>query len=335
MIYKKKQNPFNKSVTKLNDFYNKYISSPETGKKIKHSALSKDGKVKSSNTQSQTHELSGNYGWRREKNLKKRLRNIHNRVVKNLSNISLDVSLPDAVKNISNWKENFAENINPQSYDNAAGRLFDAVVNKKKDKWTDNQYGGDILKEREDLMNMMLNRPQVHNTISESQYRPTDSKDKDAVYYSSKQTEKDIKEMLSDTTGEYVNVLENLKQNKYDIGANLEGTVSYGDRLPYGKVLGNYTLDYGKDEDGREYVSYYDKWNVNPTKGLVGDKTIDKIFGMNSPEMYGRIYLDTIPGLKKQEKEEEEPETKEPKYTKKFNPNIILGRKNIIKKGSS
>ena len=124
--------------------------------------------------------------------------------------------------------------------------------------------------ERIDLMNMMLNRPQAHNTISKSQYRPTKSKDKDAVYYSSKKTEKAIKKKIRENDG--------ISTGIWNIG----------------KVLGNFTIDRGKDEDGRKYISYYDKWNINPTKGVIDDKTIDKIFGMKSPEIYGRVYLDEL-----------------------------------------
>ena len=62
----------------------------------------------------------------------------------------------------------------------------------------------------------------------------------------------------------------------------------------YGYVLGNYTMDYGIDpNDGREYISYYDKWNINPTDNI-SDDLIDKTLNLQSPEIYGRVYLDEI-----------------------------------------
>lgn len=216
------------------------------------------------------------------KDVKEKL-NINKRNLERITKgISLDVSLPQAVKNVFNWRENLAENLSPYSYSGFQKRLFDTIVNDRAELGTQirneeegkesNLYKetGEQTKERIDLMNMMLNRPQVHNTISESQYRPTTSKDKDAVYYSSKQTEEEI-------------INQYIKSDKGWERARIKGS-----------VLGNYTIDRGTDEDGREYISYYDKWNINPTKGLIGDKTIDKIFGMKSPEIYGRVYLDEI-----------------------------------------
>jgi hypothetical protein len=126
-------------------------------------------------------------------------------------------------------------------------------------------------KERLDLLNMLLKRPQVHNTISESQYRPTKSKNKNAVYYSSKQTEEELRERF--------------KEGYPDTGITGHTT---------GTVLGKYHIDHGKDEDGRKYISYYDKWNLNPTKGLISDEVIDLTLGLNSPEIYGRVYLDEL-----------------------------------------
>tara|TARA_R110001583_G_scaffold70882_3_gene200096 strand:+ start:662 stop:1828 length:1167 start_codon:yes stop_codon:yes gene_type:complete len=196
--------------------------------------------------------------------------------------ISLDVSLPQAVKNVFNWRENLAENVAPFGYIKIPERLFNTIVNDRSERGTQKRYeeeleqGKDIEydisqnHERIDLMNMMLNRPQAHNTISKSQYRPTKSKDKDAVYYSSKKTEKAIKKKIRENDG--------ISTGIWNIG----------------KVLGNFTIDRGKDEDGRKYISYYDKWNINPTKGVIDDKTIDKIFGMKSPEIYGRVYLDEL-----------------------------------------
>tara|TARA_R100001443_G_C3363080_1_gene179433 strand:- start:4117 stop:7725 length:3609 start_codon:yes stop_codon:yes gene_type:complete len=150
---------------------------------------------------------------------------------------------------------------------------------------------------------MVLGKPQKYGTIKKSQYRPTKSKNKDAVYYRSEQTEKDIiNHLINDTTGQYANLLENLRSNK-ELNKDrnnfksefIRGEWEKGNAYPYGSVLGNYTLDYGTDEDDREYISYYDKWNINPTKDKISDKLIDKTLGLKSPEIYGRVYLDELP----------------------------------------
>ena len=60
--------------------------------------------------------------------------------------------------------------------------------------------------------------------------------------------------------------------------------------------VGKMVWDSGEDDRGK-YMSYYDKWNLNPTGGTIpkmSDETIDKVLGLKSPEIYGRIYFDEI-----------------------------------------
>ena len=51
------------------------------------------------------------------------------------------------------------------------------------------------------------------------------------------------------------------------------------------------------DEDGREYLDYYDKWDIqpwkksNPTLTKITDAA-QKFAGVTAPEIYGRVYLD-------------------------------------------
>ena len=68
----------------------------------------------------------------------------------------------------------------------------------------------------------------------------------------------------------------------------------------YGGVLGNYTIGVGEDEKGK-YVSYYDKWDLDPTKrGTDGEKipylrNLQDAIGVVSPEIYGRLYYKENP----------------------------------------
>ena len=71
-----------------------------------------------------------------------------------------------------------------------------------------------------------------------------------------------------------------------------------------GGVLGRYTITKGEDEKGK-YVSYYDKWDFNPFdyNKYPGGESLSKayektmgFFGMNAPEIYGRVYYDEKTG---------------------------------------
>ena len=170
-----------------------------------------------------------------------------------------------------------------------------------------------LIQEREDFLQLVMGQDQKHNTVNASKYRPSDSKDKNAVYYTSQVTEDLLKEFLSSEDGELNTVIDDknpIKRSKPGSGID-----SKDQDIPWmvktrkdftGKkvvnaegTLGNFTIDRGTDEDGREYVSYYDKWDLDPFK--VDNKSVNAIMdkvqsavGVNSPEVYGRIYLDEL-----------------------------------------
>lgn len=95
---------------------------------------------------------------------------------------------------------------------------------------------------------------------------------------------KDESQILSD------NVLRQLLQNQMKTGKNtmlVEGNES---------GLGTYTLSLGEDENGK-YISYYDDWDINPTRGLSAKYKIplieqigDVVPGSNPFTVYGRRY---------------------------------------------
>lgn len=95
---------------------------------------------------------------------------------------------------------------------------------------------------------------------------------------------KDESQILSDE------VLRQLLQNQMKTGKNtmlVEGNES---------GLGTYTLSLGEDENGK-YISYYDDWDINPTRGLSAKYKIplieqigDVVPGSNPFTVYGRRY---------------------------------------------
>jgi len=197
---------------------------------------------------------------------------------------------------------------------NPIGRLEDAIIedyqNEQRDPANSSLIPNVNLDERVDLLHMVLGLPQKKGTIEESIYRPTKvtEGDEDTVYYRSKAEEEDIvKALTGEDLGPSVNKY--LSQNSsFDRWLKVKRSEHLGEiskeeatrRMGgltsplYGKTLGNYTLDYSVDEDGREYVSYYDKWNINPTEGKIGDDWIDTALSLNPPELYGRVYLDEL-----------------------------------------
>ena len=123
----------------------------------------------------------------------------------------------------------------------------------------------------------------IYLSINISKYKPSKSKDKNAVYYSSSATEEMIKKKLKDP-----NFLKSFN--------NKGKLVDYhtSDKYSSDNVLGNFTMSKGKDDKG-EYVSYYDVWDLNPFKGnniknKIATKAQDLI-GVKPAEVYGRVYI--------------------------------------------
>ena len=94
--------------------------------------------------------------------------------------------------------------------------------------------------------------------IEESPYRPKISKDADAKYFRMKERPEASRRSMFDS------------------------------------VAGAYKIDNGIDEDGRKYVSFYDKWDLSPFskgRGINGND----IPGTTPVELYDRIYEDEDP----------------------------------------
>lgn len=193
------------------------------------------------------------------------------------------------------FMSNIADNIRPYGYDHMVKRVITSGLLNKKDPYRN--YDKDKLEsseiERTDLLQLLSNKPQKYNSILPSKYSPTIGRDKNKQYFKSDLTESNLKESLKSIP----------IKSKNDFNEIL-GKQGYNS-----PSLGDATLGYSKDKEG-SYISYYDKWDLNPIpkSGIKWlDKTVDNIvtgipniLGVtNTPEVYGRIYLDPITGKPK------------------------------------
>ena len=198
-------------------------------------------------------------------------------------------------------KNQIAKNIVPVGYHMPLKRIKGAIFggeygagDSRNSTYKENQN----TMERRDLLSMMMVDKQQNNTIPVSKYRPTNSKDKNSVYYSSPTTEGNIKKRIKEKGIE--NVLKMFQPNKQDVptwmgyGSNVWNVEknSYQNQ----NVLGNYTMQLGEDDEGK-YMSYYDKWDLNPFED--GNKILDQMAtgaqyaaGIKPTEVYGRVYYE-------------------------------------------
>jgi hypothetical protein len=223
-----------------------------------------------------------------------------------------------------------AENLNPFDYGEEGNTLVDRVKNtillNEKEGWRENvderlKKGRQNISDEEavrlDLLQMYAGKPQLTNSIIQSQYRPSVSKNKQDKYYSSPAIERSIIENLYNPT--QLNLFKGVNvKSKQDIDNLIKTQLlleGEDERKSVGKVakvpgLGFATLSAGEDESG-PYLSYYDKWDINPFSGQysssdnsilnkIGKKYLssgDIAEGLsNVPEIYGRIYFDKKTG---------------------------------------
>jgi len=182
-------------------------------------------------------------------------------------------------------RQRLYDNVVPFSYNNPVERIASAVfLNKPSNK---QEYVGnrDIL---DDLWGTYLgipkNRRHYNPVLKTSKYKPTNSKGSNQDYVSIPFANDDINHIIKEA----------LWQGERSQLLNPE--------------LGTFTVDTGRDKKG-QYVSYYDKWDLNPFRGITNvgnkvtkfiglDKAGDLSFGIGKPiEIYDRIYLDDYYGV--------------------------------------
>lgn len=190
-------------------------------------------------------------------------------------------------------RERFARNIHPVAYNYGkrrpiGRRLMDTLVRDIRENIRSSEYFQPGLKERKALLDLSMGQPvreEAIGALSVSDYRPSSSTDNDSVYLRSKATEEEIVESYLSGGQEELDFL-NERLNESD-GKFIK---------PAGGVLGNYTVSLGEDENGA-YLSYYDVWDLNPADNIPGVRDVvdgaQSLAGVNPPEVYGRIYVDT------------------------------------------
>ena len=187
-------------------------------------------------------------------------------------------------------RERFARNISPYGYGSrqrgsALQRLGNTVILNEQEG---NGARTRQTAEREALLDLSMGLPvreEAIGALSVSDYKPSSSTDNDSTYLRSKETEENLVDRYLSRGQEgleYLNERINEGGGKFIAG--------------YGTVLGNYTVSRGEDENGT-YLSYYDKWDLNPADKIPGVRDvvygIQSAAGVNPPEVYGRIYVDT------------------------------------------
>lgn len=150
--------------------------------------------------------------------------------------------------------------------------------------------------------------------LKQSKYSPTKGNENN-IYYTVDLSEDDKRELIENAQGfdfgKYypIKLYNDDKQLLYD-GTPLKIGQSKLSMRGYNN-LGQFTLSRGYDDKG-EYISYYDKWDLNPFKGYYGERNnnfLTKLFGVNKKgnlldflgkpiHFYDRIYLDDYYGLK-------------------------------------
>jgi hypothetical protein len=122
----------------------------------------------------------------------------------------------------------------------------------------------------EDAWALYTGNPQKHNSFSISKYKPTKAKDKNIEYFS-------LNEKEHHNT--ILRLAEGLKENESKtVEAGGLGNTSLD------LLFRKFTVSKGKDEKG-EYVSYYDKYNLNPSLEFPMPEQGKPV------EIYDRIYL--------------------------------------------
>lgn len=127
----------------------------------------------------------------------------------------------------------------------------------------------------QDLFSLYLGQPQKFGSVGLSAYKPTVGKRENKTYYK---------------INEYGNRMpESIESIDRYLEDNTDKKLAHPDtRIPFTDLgLGSHTVTKGKDKRG-EYISYYDKWDLNPMKdGNSGDLSM----GIGRPfEVYDRVH---------------------------------------------
>lgn len=212
------------------------------------------------------------------------------------------------------------DNMLPVGYGNPFSRLWSAVVLNKKDPERTEMETSPRFEGRKAYWNKYLGYPHDEKELPPSPYRPAVSKDPKATYFASRSTEAVLPQNLWELSLKAVDlptseheatryrslseVKEALRNSKYvdhKLKTGGKETIQYS-----APDLGIMKMDAGEDEHGY-YISYYDKWDVNPFSGVTAEFNNQELpflknkgdlsMGFGKPfELYGRVYYDKKTG---------------------------------------
>jgi hypothetical protein len=216
----------------------------------------------------------------------------------------------EQLQNRSTLNKNLANSLHPYSYHDPINRLWSTGVKniKEESRKSDDEYlsetSPDIRSTRRgryDALNLYAGIPQKNNTFGISKYIPTDSKDKNKTYYNFNTRHREyIEEKLIDKLSHnplaYMYNRDRKLMSKETLKEmNSNKTIHVGERQSDTDdsytmgVMGDYTVTTGKDKRGK-YISYHDKWDLNPLELSIAGKELPTNFGKPF-EIYDRVYV--------------------------------------------
>lgn len=223
-------------------------------------------------------------------------------------------------------RKRLAQNIMPWSYDDfTTGKssiqrgVAAILLNKKeperaeKEQYLEKGYGQvatDEDKVRLDLLSMYGGQKPKYGTLKQSAHRPAIETEAGARYLDSDVIRKGVAKQLPSIRNasdfeSYVKSLADSEVVRDEKGNIVRGETGGIKTKVTG--LGTANIAYGEDKKG-PYISYYDKWDIDPTTGKYsmkegfGKEILKKVgadvlsAGAKPPEVYGRIYLDKKTG---------------------------------------
>ena len=208
-----------------------------------------------------------------------------------LNTSNIESTVKEAIKNyfVGNLSDDevrrrLYHNLAPYGYTRTIARLESAIKNNTSHEF-DRRHKND--RDRQDIWAEYLGIPEEErkalfdsstSILRDSQYSPTVGKEQNIKYKAiSNPSEADVRDLI-----QHAEVLP-IGKNKVVAGG-------------IGHALGRYTIGHNYDNKG-EYVSYYDKWDLNPFSNAGEDLSL----GIGKPvNIYDRIYLDDYYGIPKE-----------------------------------
>lgn len=203
---------------------------------------------------------------------------------------------PYAGLTVSDVRRRLYDNVVPFGYEDAFGRISDALIlNKKDSRIEEGGYPSTI----DDYWATYLGIPEgerhsVPNkvTIGKANFQPTKGYIENGYKINNLPLESQ-QYLIDDAQGKLKAFDEN-DRPFYPLPLGIgENKVTYTPDETMDSALRQFTL--GRGYDGRgDYVSYYDKWDIAPFSNHSGDQSL----GIGKPfELYDRIYLDDFYGI--------------------------------------